>query len=312
MEGLPETESLWYMAQSRNHKHLLRHPTVTSFLWLKWQRIRKFFSRNIRLYILFVTCLTWYIFARFGGVVLNKATDSESAEVSSLMNCSDPGGGKVFCHHMTLDSGARSGFWYVVFVIEVVFLAFMAFRDLRRDCGCSSGNEVVISLLSSWFELMLACMAGFLIVFGSGGLWYILVILLGLLCAREVLQMAASIKRYFLSLEKHSRGGDVVPPLCPSILSRPRQDRLLMLNIKAYFISIPTSGLDRTGGSGGQTSKTGQVQCIRLDVAKGFKDFPFISSLVLSLPHRLCFGILHYAASGYSWFHTRSRSLCLL
>ena len=30
------------MAQSRNHRHLLRHPTVTSFLWLKWQRVRRF------------------------------------------------------------------------------------------------------------------------------------------------------------------------------------------------------------------------------------------------------------------------------
>ena len=24
MKGLPETESLWYMAQSKNHRHLLR------------------------------------------------------------------------------------------------------------------------------------------------------------------------------------------------------------------------------------------------------------------------------------------------
>merc|ERR1719228_2580000 len=91
--GLPETESLWYMAQSKNHRHLLRHPTVTSFLWLKWQRIRKFFSRNIRMYILFVTSLTWYIFARFGGVSMNhinivspNATDPEV----NIMNCYDP------------------------------------------------------------------------------------------------------------------------------------------------------------------------------------------------------------------------------
>ena len=62
--GLPETECLWYMAQSKNHRHLLRHPTVTSFLWLKWMRVRKFYSRNLRLYLLFVTCLTWFLFVR--------------------------------------------------------------------------------------------------------------------------------------------------------------------------------------------------------------------------------------------------------
>jgi hypothetical protein len=38
--ALPETESLWYMAQSPGHRRLLKHPVITSFLWMKWQRIR--------------------------------------------------------------------------------------------------------------------------------------------------------------------------------------------------------------------------------------------------------------------------------
>jgi hypothetical protein len=37
---LPETDSLWYLSQSKNHRHLLKHPVITSFLWLKWIRIR--------------------------------------------------------------------------------------------------------------------------------------------------------------------------------------------------------------------------------------------------------------------------------
>ena len=37
---LPETESLWYLSQSKAHRHLLKHPVITSFLWLKWMRIR--------------------------------------------------------------------------------------------------------------------------------------------------------------------------------------------------------------------------------------------------------------------------------
>ena len=103
MQGLPETESLWCMAQSKHHRHLLRHPAVTSFLWLKWQRVRKFFSRNIRLYILFVTSLTWYIFARFGGVAMNENNGD-----NAIMNCSDDDSkGRVFCHHMDLKSGTQ-------------------------------------------------------------------------------------------------------------------------------------------------------------------------------------------------------------
>ena len=67
-QALPETECLWYMAQSESHRHLLKHPVVTSFLWLKWQKIRGYFNRNLRFYLLFVMIYTWYIFARFGGI----------------------------------------------------------------------------------------------------------------------------------------------------------------------------------------------------------------------------------------------------
>ena len=28
------------MADSQYHRHLLKHPVITSFLWMKWQRIR--------------------------------------------------------------------------------------------------------------------------------------------------------------------------------------------------------------------------------------------------------------------------------
>ena len=49
--ALPETESLWYMGQSREHRHLLKHPVITSFLWCKWTRIRRFVNRNMRFYM---------------------------------------------------------------------------------------------------------------------------------------------------------------------------------------------------------------------------------------------------------------------
>ena len=56
----------------------------------------------------------------------------------------------------------------------------------------------MFSLLSSWFELLLAGLAVFLAVFSAGGLWTVLVTLAALLAVREALQMAASLKRYFL------------------------------------------------------------------------------------------------------------------
>merc|ERR1719187_2525223 len=94
--ALPETQSLWCMARSPHHRHLLKHPVVSSFLWLKWQRIRPVFNRNIRFYAMFVVSLTWYIFARFGGVHLNSCSVSNNETISDSCNIS------TVCQHLPL------------------------------------------------------------------------------------------------------------------------------------------------------------------------------------------------------------------
>ena len=58
--ALPETESLWYMSQSRPHRRLLNHPVVASFLFLKWQRIRGYFNRNLRYVQLEILSMSLY------------------------------------------------------------------------------------------------------------------------------------------------------------------------------------------------------------------------------------------------------------
>jgi ankyrin repeat protein len=66
--ALPETEALWYLSTaSKQHRSLLKHPVIASFLWLKWQRIRTFYYMNLLLYVAFVILLTTFIFLRFGG-----------------------------------------------------------------------------------------------------------------------------------------------------------------------------------------------------------------------------------------------------
>ena len=58
---LPEAEPLWHMSQSMDHRPLLAHPVITSFLCLKWRRIRPYFYTNLFLYSLFLVCLTSYL-----------------------------------------------------------------------------------------------------------------------------------------------------------------------------------------------------------------------------------------------------------
>jgi len=83
--ALPETEPLWYMSQSKEHRHLLKHPVITSFLWFKWQRIRRYFNRNLRFFSTFVFLLTWYIFRNYGGLANSKAPDMVGMVSSSCI-----------------------------------------------------------------------------------------------------------------------------------------------------------------------------------------------------------------------------------
>ena len=66
----PETEALWYMSESKQHRGLLKHPLVSSFLWMKWQRIRSFYYLGVASYFLFVLLLTSLVILDYGGCSL--------------------------------------------------------------------------------------------------------------------------------------------------------------------------------------------------------------------------------------------------
>jgi len=59
--NLPESEPLWYLSQSPEHRHLLVHPLISSFLCLKWRKIRPFYYANLIFYLLFVAVTTSYL-----------------------------------------------------------------------------------------------------------------------------------------------------------------------------------------------------------------------------------------------------------
>jgi hypothetical protein len=76
---------------------------------------RKHFNRNLRLYLLFVTVLTWYIFERFGGVSYRRTADrSPAANSSSGLQQAPP---PPFCSGRLTNEGGP-GFWFVVFLLQ--------------------------------------------------------------------------------------------------------------------------------------------------------------------------------------------------
>ena len=184
-QAYPETETLWYMTQSREHRHLLKHPVITSFLWMKWQRIRKQFNRNLRLYLLFVTSLTWYIFERFGGATVDSSD------------------GLSYCSTTRLGSETTIGFWYSFFLVQAAFQFILILRDWRRDLKESNCKVAVQVFFTSWLEYLIIVIIIVLLTFQSAAMQVCLTVLLGLVLARETLQMLVSLKRSVISTPKY-------------------------------------------------------------------------------------------------------------
>lgn len=62
----PETDALLYMSQNPELRPLLKHPVMTSFLFLKWQRISWLFYTNMTFYSMFCLLLIGYILIGYG------------------------------------------------------------------------------------------------------------------------------------------------------------------------------------------------------------------------------------------------------
>merc|ERR1719474_2309265 len=179
-QALPETECLWYMGQSKEHRHLLKHPVITSFLWYKWQRIRKYFNRNLRIYLLFVFLLTWYIFEHYGSYTYSK-----------------------------LSSNVFYAIYIVMFAAMVIYMVrdwIHDIKDVRRAStmkDASYNSNPCLSFLkmivSNWIEALMVAFMVSIIVFGSSLLKFGLTLLLAILLLIEIFQLMVSLKRYVFS-----------------------------------------------------------------------------------------------------------------
>ena len=111
LQAPPETECLWHFSKSESHQYLLKHPVVDSFVWAKWQKIKGYFYWNLKLFLLFVTTLTWYIFSTFGGV--STKTLNLEGNKTFLLNettyCAEP-----WHVHKAVD------FWFYFFCVHVI------------------------------------------------------------------------------------------------------------------------------------------------------------------------------------------------
>ena len=86
--------------------------------------MRKFVNRNLRLELLFVFCLTWYIFVRYGGVKMNAVLLNSASNQQFCPEDDTVWAGRV---------GDHLSFWYFLFLpLSLTMIFFMA-RDFVKD-----------------------------------------------------------------------------------------------------------------------------------------------------------------------------------
>ena len=141
---LPETEGLWYMSQSKKHRHLLKHPVIATFLWLKWKKIGFTYNANIAWFLAFVTLITAYILKLYSGTAI-------SAGSIPTENCSS----------QETDGGTK--FLWVASTACLIFLA------IRETLQFGIAPRRYIFTLENWVDLTLIALSSVLLFYGDYG-----------------------------------------------------------------------------------------------------------------------------------------------
>ena len=275
------------MCQSKSHRHLLKHPVITSFLYLKWARIRRDFNRNLRFYLLFVYVLTWYIFEKFGHIKKEE---------------------------QKLSSG------HAIFIPFAIMLLLFILRDWTMDfkealkpqqlkntsSSGLSGTICVKLILRNWIEVAFLALIGFILLGGAhlSILWSSLLILTILLLIREFFQVMVSLKRYLVSPENWL---EVTVILLIGIILFEKEDDDLQRHLSAVAIVLSWAELITLVG---KHPKLTHIQCVCYHVLQSAWNIFLFPLLVCLFYCGIWVGILYHAAQAPRTRRNK-RGLCI-
>lgn len=138
-----EMDVFQYIASNNGLKHILKHPLLSSFLYLKWHRIRHILHLNLAFYILFYLLLNTYILQ-----VTYIMRDSQiSANSSVQINEEIKGSTSI----------------YVLHIFTGIVTALFAFREILQ---LFSSPCHYVSSFENWIEIALIIL-GFVILSGA-------------------------------------------------------------------------------------------------------------------------------------------------
>ncbi|XP_071863722.1 transient receptor potential cation channel family member painless isoform X2 [Bombus fervidus] len=135
-QGRREMDVFQYIASKNGLKHILKHPLLSSFLYLKWHRIRHILYLNLAFYILFYLLLNTYILQ----VTYLTRGSQISANSSVQINEEIKGSTSI----------------YVLHIFTGIVTALFAFREILQ---LFSSPCHYISSLENWIEIALIILA---------------------------------------------------------------------------------------------------------------------------------------------------------
>lgn len=140
-QGRREMDVFQYIASKSGLKHILKHPLLSSFLYLKWYRIRHILYLNLAFYILFYILLNTYI------LQVTYLGSQISANSSVQINEEIKGSTSI----------------YVLHIFTGIVTALFAFREILQ---LFSSPCHYVSSLENWIEIALIIL-GFVILSGA-------------------------------------------------------------------------------------------------------------------------------------------------
>ncbi|KAK3932439.1 Transient receptor potential cation channel protein painless [Frankliniella fusca] len=148
-----ETDPLLYMSRSADLRYLLKHPIITSFLYLKWQRIRGFFFVNLAFYVAFWLLLTAYVLTGYSEQpeqgLISEALGGEAAPTTDKQNASAKGDGPGDLPVPNVSAASAAP---LVAGLLAFFLLLLALRELFQLVV--SPHKYVLNP-ENWLEAML-------------------------------------------------------------------------------------------------------------------------------------------------------------
>merc|ERR1719233_34557 len=143
-QAWPETTSILFLTKSKDHLHLLEHPVITTFLYMKWKSIEQFYYFKFLFVVLFAAVLNAYIFVYNNDLLNFVDLDEETRQTF-------------------VPVGKTMALWWITLVLLVLFslrelaawppLIKQSMRNLNNSRGIVSSVQRMAEPLLSYLRL---------------------------------------------------------------------------------------------------------------------------------------------------------------